>query len=96
MAQISLDNYTSTSKRSILINIPTALADLTLCIFLVRFQNRTCKNIFIGIIWLLGILLLCHKLQLCREVLGVIVVSHSMMIRYLSELCYGILIIWSI
>lgn len=26
----------------------------------------------------------------------VIVVSHSMIIRYLSELCYGIMIIWAI
>lgn len=84
MAQISLDTYTSTYSRSILISTPTALADMTLCIFLVRFQNRTCKNIFIGIIWLLGILLLCHWLGLCKEVLGVVVVTHSMLIRYLS------------
>jgi hypothetical protein len=59
MAQISLDSYTNAYRRSILINIPTALADMTLCIFLVRFQHRTCKNIFLGIIWLLSILLLC-------------------------------------
>lgn len=60
MAQISLDSYTNTYSRSILINIPTALADMTLCIFLVRFQHRTCKNIFLGIVWLLGMLLICH------------------------------------
>lgn len=96
MAQISLDNYTNTYSRSILINIPTALADLTLCFFLVRFQHRTCKNIFLGIIWLLSMLLVCHYIGLCREVMSIIVIMHSMIIRYLSQLCYGILIIWSI
>ena len=84
MAQVSLDSYTNTYSRSILINIPTALADMTLCIFLVRFQHRTCKNIFLAIIWLLSILLVCHQIGLCHEVMGIIVVTHSMIIRYLS------------
>lgn len=66
MAQISLDSYTNTYSRSILINIPTALADMTLCFFLVRFQHRTCKNIFLSIVWLLGMLLVCHEIGLCR------------------------------
>lgn len=96
MAQISLDSYTNTYRRSILINIPTALADITLCLFLVRFQHRTCKNIFLGIVWLLGMLILCHLIGLCREIMWFVVVTHSMIIRYLSELCYGIMIIWSI
>jgi hypothetical protein len=96
MAQISLDSYTSTYRRSILISIPTALADITLCLFLVRFRHRTCKSIFLGIEWLLGMLILCHMIGLCKDVMGIVVVAHSMAIRYLSELCYGIMIIWSI
>lgn len=66
MAQVSLDSYTNAYHRSILINIPTALADMTLCIFLVRFQHRTCRSIFIGIMWLLGMLLVCHWIGLCK------------------------------
>lgn len=66
MAQVSLDSYTNTYSRSILISIPTALGDMTLCLFLVRFQHRTCKNIFLGIIWLLSILVLCHRIGLCK------------------------------
>lgn len=84
MAQISLDSYTTAYNRSILISIPTALADITLCIFLISFQHRSCKHIFVTILWLLGILILCHEIGLCHPVMKVLVVSHSMLIRYLS------------
>lgn len=60
ISQVSLDDYTSTTFRSVLVNVTTALADLTLCIALIRIQNRACRPMNIGIILLIISLLACQ------------------------------------
>ena len=59
VSQVSLDFYTSTNFRSILVNVPTALADLTLCFVLLRIKHRTCMFMFMSIILLIISLLAC-------------------------------------
>lgn len=58
-SQISLDYYTETNFRSLLVYIPTVLADLTLCIFLPKFKQRTCRYLLTSTIFLTIALLAC-------------------------------------
>lgn len=59
VSQVSLDFYTATHLRSLLVNVPTAIADLTLCIVLLSVKNRTCRFMYLGIILLIISLLAC-------------------------------------
>lgn len=96
ISQISLDKYTSTEYRSLLVNIPTAIADLTLCVFLLKMKTRSCRVMNILIILLLISLLACGEANISNDANKIVRITHAVAIRYLSELCDGLLLIWSI
>lgn len=96
VSQISLDFYTSTHLRSLLVNVPTAIADLTLCIVLLNIKNRTCRYMYLGIILLIISLLACKEMDWNENTIRVLAILHAVGIRYLSQLCYGLILIWSI
>ena len=59
LSQISLDPYTLPHIRSIIINVPTALADITLCLFLNKIMKRTCRYMFIlNCLFMIGMIVL--------------------------------------
>jgi len=60
LSQVSLDYYTSTFYRSILVNVTTAAADLSLCLALIKIKNKTCRPMSIAIILLTISLLACR------------------------------------
>ena len=63
VAQISLDYYTSTSIRSVLVNVTTTLADLTLCALLPKIKNRTSKYLNIITVFTLISFLACSQVD---------------------------------
>lgn len=96
VSQVSLDFYTATHLRSLLVNVPTAIADLTLCIVLLSVKNRTCRFMYLGIILLIISLLACKQMDWSEDTIRVLAILHAVGIRYLSQLCYGLILIWSI
>jgi mannose/fructose/N-acetylgalactosamine-specific phosphotransferase system component IID len=84
LSQVSLDFYTSTTYRSILVNVSTALADLTLCFALMKLKNKSCRPMSILIILLIISLLACKEMDFSEEAMKTITIVHSVLIRYLS------------
>lgn len=83
VSQISLDDFTETNSRSLLANIPTGIADLTLCIFLPRFKKRTCRFLLVSVIFITISLLAC-KAKIENNQLKTITIIFSVLTRYLT------------
>ena len=98
VSQISLDPFTDTHSRSIMINIGTAAADLTLCIFLDKFKGKTTKFLFVGNCLMIIVMIVSSSLDVDNTNTPFNIVQEviSVAMRYLSELCYGLILIWAI
>lgn len=95
ISQISLDDYTETNLRSLLANIPTVMADVTLCIFLPKFKKRTSKYLLLSVIILTIAQLACRQ-KIDFDQLKNITIVFSVVTRYLTEFCDGLMLIWAI
>lgn len=84
LSQVSLDFYTSTMYRSLLVNVTTAVADLTLCFALMKFKNKSCRPMSILIVLLSISLLACNEMDFNEDAMRTITIVHSVLIRYLS------------
>lgn len=95
-AQISLDEFTATSVRSVLVNVTTTIADITLCLVLPQLKTRTTKYMSILSLVALGSFLAFSHFWDNHPQEKPITIVHAVVIRYLNELNYGLLLLWSI
>lgn len=81
LAQVSLDPYTDVFDRSIYMDVPTALADVSLCLFLLRFKKRSCRvMLFANCLLIVGLIVL-HDLGVQHKFLWIAI---AVVLRFLS------------
>ena len=94
-SQTSLDNITTAHTRSTIISIAQSAGDLTIFVILLRFK-RVCQLSLMLSLFLTLFKLTVILIEGTDDLDEYFLFSISALLRYLSEISYGIVLIWSI
>lgn len=77
-------------------NLATSSANIVLCIVINRIQSRKCRYLFIAIAILYPVLIITFSLDISDSTFQIITYLFTTALRFCSDFCYGILLIWAI